>query len=609
MLNNDELKKKAEALVVSGQLQSALHTYEEILKLDNRDASAWLSLGLVFRQMSKTKEAQSCFTRAIQADPGLAKAHFYLGDIFREQGLFDAAEQSFQNAVRYDSASSMAYYQLGNMQQLQGRVEDAIDSYCKALAITSPYPEAYWSKFRTLPVIYDNNKQIDLYRKMYADGLRKLNNEMSLDTFQKKSNALKGLAAGTNFYLQYQGRDDLELQKQYGDILHRVMGAVYPQWSVPVKMPPLAKDEKIRVGYASTFLRDHNGAVWLLGWLSHRDRENFEIYCYHTGIKVDEKTREFKNNCDYFYHIPGNLEKACEQISSDKLHILVYPELGMDALSMVMAGLRLAPIQCVGWGHPVTSGLPTMDYWLSSDLMEPENGQEHYSEELIRLPNMANCHSIAQHDQLQSVPPIKNRSDFNLREDAVIYLCSQSLFKYLPEYDYILPEIAKEVPNVQFVFLAISSVHVVKRFIQRVDKSFSAVGLNAQDYCTILNRLSPKDYLAINQVADIFLDNPPWSGNNTTLVAIDCHLPIVTYPTEYMRGRHTYAILKMLGLTETIADNEQEYIDIAVRLGIDEQWRKEIVRKIANQYSRIYEDTSCVLALEEFYKKAIESRS
>ena len=191
----------------------------------------------------------------------MADAHYRMGDLLREQGLFDAAEQSFQNAVRFDPDSAPSYYQLGKMQHLQSRVKEAADSYSKVLAINPACTEAYWSKSRLLPVIYDSEEQIDYYRNSYADGLRGLTEELSLDSASDKSDALKGIAVSTNFYLQYQGRDDLKLQKLYGELVHRVMAAAYPQWAVPLDLPPLEPNGKIRIGYASTFLRDHNGAV------------------------------------------------------------------------------------------------------------------------------------------------------------------------------------------------------------------------------------------------------------------------------------------------------------------------------------------------------------
>ncbi|MEE8429270.1 MAG: glycosyltransferase, partial [Gammaproteobacteria bacterium] len=468
---------------------------------------------------------------------------------------------------------------------------------------------AEWCKSLILPIVYDDQDQVEYFRNTYTEGLRKLKANVSLETPQERMRAHKGVAAATSFYLQYQGCNDLPLQKESGELLVSIMAANFPQWSEKPDMPPPVSNGKIRVGYASACLREHNGALWLLGWLRNRNKHDFEVYCYHTGPEIDSKTREFRDLSDMFHHIPRDLTAACNQIAADKLHILVYPELGMDAQTLLMAGMRLAPVQCVGWGHPITSGLPTMDYWISSDLMEPDNGQEHYTEKLIRLPNIGNYYSREQHDRLQKETSTRSRAYFGLNDKAVLYFCSQSLFKYLPKHDYLFPEIATRVPNAQFVFLAISSVHVVRRFMQRIDQAFKQYNLEAKDYCVMLNRLSTEDYLALNKVTDIFLDNPSWSGNNTTLAALDCYLPVVTCPTMYMRGRHSYGILKMAGLSELIANNEREFIDIAVNLGLNKAWYDRIVGQIRDRGELLYEDTSCVQALEEFYKEAVASQS
>jgi predicted O-linked N-acetylglucosamine transferase (SPINDLY family) len=255
------------------------------------------------------------------------------------------------------------------------------------------------------------------------------------------------------------------------------------------------------------------------------------------------------------------------------------------------------------WGHPVTSGLPTIDYFLSSDLMEPQNAQSHYCEKLVCLPNIGICYQK---------PPIpertKSRSDLNLREDAVIYLCCQSLFKYLPQFDSIFVQIARRVPHAQFVFISHPVAAITTQFKSRLCRVFANFNLNYKDYCVILPRLERMDYLNLNLVSNIFLDAFSWSGGNTTLEAIACGLPIVTCPGELMRSRHSYGILKMMGITETIAQDEIEYVDIAVRLGLDTNWRQEIVQKIHERHHWLYDDKTCVAALEDFYQKVVLSQ-
>jgi predicted O-linked N-acetylglucosamine transferase (SPINDLY family) len=253
------------------------------------------------------------------------------------------------------------------------------------------------------------------------------------------------------------------------------------------------------------------------------------------------------------------------------------------------------------WGHPITSGIPTIDYFLSSDLIEPENAEEHYSEKLIRLPNLGISYGQPILHETR-----KTRSDFQLDNDAIVYLSCQSLNKYLPQYDYIFAAIAQRVPQAQFVFVASHiSDSITEKFWQRLKKAFARFELNAEQYCLILPRFKYTDYLNLNKVSDIFLDSFIWSGGLTTLKAIDCNLPIVTCPGEFMRGRQSYGILKMLGVTETIAKDEAKYIEIAVKLGLDKEWRLSIVEQIQQNQARIYDDKTCVVALEEFYQRVV----
>jgi predicted O-linked N-acetylglucosamine transferase (SPINDLY family) len=109
----------------------------------------------------------------------------------------------------------------------------------------------------------------------------------------------------------------------------------------------------------------------------------------------------------------------------------------------------------------------------------------------------------------------------------------------------------------------------------------------------------------INLLSDIYLDTFSWSGGNTTLEAIACNLPIVTCPGEFMRGRHSYSFLKMIGVTETIAQNKAEYIEIAVKLGVDSGWRRNIAERINESHDRLYNDKACIVGLESFYKQVV----
>lgn len=545
-------------------------------------------------QEGRWQEAIAQYQKFLEIKTGDADLYWRLSECFRQLNFADKAFSTLQEGIRlYPTEGSLHFSLIINLQR-SGRIKEAISS---ADAASKLLPNDYTFKILKnliVPIIYDTQDEISFYRQRFIRGLHDLIQQTSLETPEEQKNALAGIGSFTNFYLSYQAHNDIELQRQYGNLMHQIMAANYPKWVAPLSMPPLKENNKIRIGYVSAYLHSYSGTLWLTGWLRHCDRQSFEIYCYYIGNEPDPITQQFQDYSDVFHHIPHNLEAASEQIIAARLHILVFPEIGMNPQTMQMAALRLAPVQCAAWGHPVTSGLPTIDYFLSSELMEPENAQEHYSETLICLPNIGVSYPKP------FIPPlIKTRSDFQLRDDAVIYLCCQAPFKYLPQYDFIFAEIARRVSQAQFVFLRGGLLQ------QRLNRAFAAVGLNSEDYCVFLTIPERLDYLMINLLSDVYLDTFSWSGGNTTLEAIACNLPVVTCPGEFMRGRHSDSFLKMLGVTDTIAENEVEYIEIAVRLGLDPAWRRKVAQRINESHDRLYDDKVCVAGLEAFYKQVV----
>ena len=200
------------------------------------------------------------------------------------------------------------------------------------------------------------------------------------------------------------------------------------------------------------------------------------------------------------------------------------------------------------------------------------------------------------------IETVLNRADFNLPDNKLIYLCSQSLWKYLPQYDYIWPEIAQKVDNSLFVFFRHMSKGITLKFQERIAKAFDKYGLDWQQYCYFSDRLDYHRFLRINELSDVFLDSFVWSGGISSLHAIASSLPVVTCPGEFMRGRQAMALLKQLNIDQTIAKDPAEYIDIAVDLALNEQFRQQIKEHIKNNEHLIYEDRSITQGLTKAYQ-------
>ncbi|WP_421659407.1 tetratricopeptide repeat protein [Leptothermofonsia sp. ETS-13] len=607
------------------QFDAAIAAYQKALSLQSTHADALQGLGTAWAAKGESQQAsfylaeaalyRKNFEEAIQQynryleqhphpETIAAQTYLNLAEAYRGAGQNRAAVEVYQRAIQYHPNNELLHIARIIGLQDSGYTQAAIAAAQEAAHQFPTNPALQFEQWRTFPILYTSSAEIDHYRERFTRGLAELIQNTRLDTPTAVWQALMGTWWRTNFYLQYQCCNDKSLQMQYGEYVHRVMAANYPHWMQPLSMPALEGNGKIRVGYVSSFFREHVVARMTAGWLRQSDRQQFEIYTYHTGEVADHVTRQLSLYSDRFYHIPKNLEAVCQQIRADNLHILVFADVGMEPLTTQMAALRLAPVQCSGWGHPITTGLPTIDYYLSSEQMEPEQGQEHYSEILIPLPNTGLCYTQP------DIPPFPHtRQDFGLHDDAIVYLSSQSLFKYLPQYDSVFAEIARQVPQAQFAFLVSqNSTQVTEQFQQRLKQAFATVGLNSEDFCVMIPRQNQLGFWGLNSVSDVMLDTFGWSGGNTVFDAIACGLPVVTCPGEFMRGRHAYGILKTMGVTETIAANETEFVAIAVRLGLDLDYRATIRQKVQQHRSRLFEDKTCVDALETFYRQVVQEK-
>ena len=558
--------------------------------------------GNLLAEQGKIEAAISAYETAIRLNPNLAIAHNNLGILLAKQGKIEAAISSYETAINLQPDLAMAHNNLGHLFAYQGKTDKAILAYQKALSLEPNYHLAKLGlTVAQLPIIYPSEADIVSSRSNYQIHLERLAHgyEEVSETELAKAGEVAG--AAQPFLLPYQGLNDRDLQQTYGEMICRLMASRYPQWCQPKPLPKLSPQQKIRVGIVSGLFHHHS--VWkipLRGWLENIDRSEFELYGYYTGSISDRETKRAAQSFDVFSQHYFSVSQWAEKIAADDLQVLIFPEFGMNSLSLKLGCLRLAPVQITSWGHPQTSGMPTIDYFLISDLMESDGADRYYTEKLIRLPNLGICYQ-----PIPIKPETISKQDLGLQEEEILFWCCQSLFKYLPQHDDIFPRIAQQLTKAKFVFIELKSSFANNVFRQRLSSAFKQLQLDYRDYCIFLPRLSAEKFAGVNAIADIFLDNIGWSGCNTTLESFTYNLPIVTLPGEQMRSRHTLAFLKMLGIEGAIANSKEEYIQIAVDLGRNPAKRQTMARQIALNKHKIYEDLTPVRALEDFLLRAV----
>jgi len=599
---SEALCNRALTLQELKRLDEALASYDRALAVRPDFAEALSNRGLTLHELRRFKEALASYDRALNVRPDVAVTLSNRGNTLQELKRFDEALASYDRALAVRPDYAEALHNRGNTLHKLNRCTDALPNYEKAIALKPDFGEARFALcMAELPILYTDEAEIAMRRAAYEQRLRVLceAGDRSADI----AGLARGVGCGQPFYLAYQGYNDRDLQALYGSFICRIMAKRYPP--VALALPP-APTQPVRVGIVSGFFRQHsNWKVPIKGWLSQLDRRRFQIFAYHTGVPQDAETKAAAASCDRFVQGPLPIDGWRAEIMADAPHVLIYPEIGMDIVAVALAAQRLAAVQCNSWGHPDTSGFPTIDYYLSSDLMEPPDGQDHYTERLVRLPNLSvYCEP--------NDPPAASitRHDLGLRSTAVVYWCGQSLYKYLPQFDEVFPRIARDVSNCQFAFIeSHNGPHITELFRQRLERAFSACNLKADDYCQFLPRLGSHEFVAASGQCDIFLDSINWSGCNSTLESLVYDLPIVAMTGSLMRGRHSVAILTMMGVTETIAETIDDYVAIAFRLGRDVPWRMAVKAKIAANKHRIYFDRVCISGLERFLDDIVRAKA
>ena len=483
---------------------------------------------------------------------------------------------------------------------LSNHTRDAIELYQGALEHKPGHLGAALGARLTLPVIYDSSEAARVSRDRVESGLRALHEDIDIFLRQPASECL-GQLGWVNFFLAYQGLDDTGFQSQYGDFVARLTATHLPELCRPLPKPN-ARGRRIRVGFASAYFRQCTVGGYFRGWITGLDRARFETFVYHGSQRQDALTHGIESRCDHFIDLAGpgfgSLGACGERIREDGLDILIYPELGMDAHSFLLASLRLAPVQCAGWGHPVTSGLPGIDCYLSSRDAEPSDAAAHYRESLVLLDGLGVAYSKP------SCPIPKQRRDFGLPESKTLYLCPQSLFKLHPDFDPLLARVMSQDAEGILVFFEADHPALTRSFLDRLNKAFLNFDLDIRQRVLVLPYLRHPDYLEVNRLCDVMLDPPYWSGGNTALDALASGLPIVCFEGRFMRGRQSAAMLKRLGLSQLIASDTDDYLSIAHALAHDGAYREAVRARLRARVDTLFDQDAAIASLERFLIQA-----
>jgi protein O-GlcNAc transferase len=588
-------------LLADGKPDEAMTSYRRALVLKPDFAEVHNNVGSLFRMQGQLEDAAASYRRALSIKPDFAEAHGNLGLVHLESERLDDAAAACRKALSCKPDYAEAYNTLGMILVEQGRQQEAQAAFEKALAIRPDFADAMLgSTVASIPVYAEDVAQSTGAAGAFANALG------TLEEWSRSHPGKLGKAVGScqPFYLAYRPTDATALLTRYGSL---VSASAEEFWQRPPAVRP--RRDRIRLAIVSGQVRRHH-PVWeviLRGIVANLDRERFEVCFYHTAAAVGDEAAWAAAQVDRFVPGPKPVGAWLEEIKQDAPDVIFYPEIGMDRTTSTLAALRLAPLQAASWGHPVTTGLPSINLYLSGDLIEGPHADRHYRERLVRLPGTGVCMDV-------SLNPTKPWASPDAGDDVVRFaLCHQPI-KFDPADDALLARIAKAAGPSEFWLLAPrKKLHwVADKLRDRLAAAFRAEGLDPDAHLRVMPWFAPDEFNGFLDEMDVYLDCPAFSGYTTAWHALHRGLPIVTLEGDFMRQRLAAGLLRQIGITDGIASSRDQYVEHAIHMAQERrraaQWsaRRDAIRIAA---AKADSNREAVEALQEALIDALRART
>lgn len=411
------------------------------------------------------------------------------------------------------------------------------------------------------------------------------------------------------FYLVYQGYND----KHFLQDLHNQYARGYPQIaSYPSALSrQYIEPRKLRVGFVSKHFRKHSICKLFCGIIENLDKGLFDVYAFSSVETKDEDsfTARLRKSVKYVPVRRVTLASQSE-VTSRNIDILIYLDVGMDPGTTIWAASRLAPTQITVWGHPTTTGLPVMDYYISSAVYhrfsEPNannSDSNAFSEQLVLFDSLgfsfalpflptspSNDELINREDTFFASFLTSHHSSLNYvkqlkAQSARIVLCPQHLPKFHPAFDEVLLPILDISNNTYIVLLYNSRKNTMwRRTLLHRWSHYDTSRI------VFVDSLSSDDYLTLLALGDVSLDPYPFGGGVTVLESLAVCTPVITYPGKQSVLQLAAGMYQKMNLMELIVHSPTQYISTAKRLLFDEEYSLATRRKICEMRSVLYND-------------------
>ncbi len=566
------------------KLDEAAASLRRALELQPDYAEAHNQLGVVLGRQEEFSEAIACHRRALHRKPGFVEAHFNLGTLLDMQGQLAEAAECWRRGLELNPDFVEGFGNLGSLLTQLGQIAEAKECYLRALE-RHPNQGVWRLNIASLcPGVFGHATDIVDYRRTLLAELEMFASAQP----EFKLPPLATIACIPPFNLQFHGHDDRPIREAYAKVFRNCSATATATGS----------SGRPRIGFVVT---DRHEALFLRslgGVLERINTDRFELVVMGSARGTKTLHAALCNPAIKLLSLPAELEQAVDSIREEQVDLLYYWEVATDITNYFLPFHRLAPVQCTSWGIQVTSGIPQMDYYLSSVLVEPEDAGGHYTEQLV----LAN--TLLTYQRRVALPEApKPRESFGIRREQHLYLCAQQLGKFHPDFDPILAGILRA--DTQGVIVATEDRF--GRFLgDQLRARWSAAMPDVAERILFVPYQPHPEYLGLVAAADVLLDPLHFGGVNSSYDGFSLQKPIVTLPSRFHRGRYTWACYRKMGVTDCVARDRDHYVELAVKLGTDAEFRAQVTEQIERASPVLFEDMEAVREHERIFSTLVE---
>ncbi len=595
-----KLMKIAESALAKGRGQEAWDAFQQVLKINPHHLGALYQSGFMLHSAGHYQQAEQCYRVATQVDPEHFPSHQEILRIMEAQGRGADALGYAKNLVQRMPENKKVHLEMIRQMMRFNHVhlvpvyadevlqrfpndEEVLLYQALALQITGQYDEAdaIYRPIKTrsykkiplqiqlsyelfLPRTYHSTQHIEEWRYKFSEAVESF-------IASKIRDSIDAFHHMPLFQLAFHNHDNKEILQRYARML-RAIDPTLTYIAPHCKSYQKPQGRKLRIGFISRFMHKHSVGNCYRDIMIHLGNQpDMEVTLFNPANVMDEKIQEILNSNVKLVILPKMLEPSRKAIADYQPDLIFFPDIGMDATTHYLAMARLAPIQVCLNGHPETTGIDTMDYFFSPRYLEPAQAQQNYTETLLCFEGLD-----ALFKRAASPARWKTREELKLPVDKKLYIFPMAIQKFHPDFDAILAGILEKDPEAQLVLFndfqqQTASDIVRERITQRCDPA----------RVTFLQWLPLEDLFSVMKTADALLDTIYFGGGTTIMYAFAFGIPVVTMPSNYVRGRVVHCMYEFMGIKDAPSGNSPEaYVDIAVKLAHTPSYRAQLEQQI-----------------------------